>query len=526
MINFKLLLIGCALLTGAAAAQDIAVSKIANNSNDFAYYGQTGGIAAYSVGTTSCNVGNVTVAWGNSQGDPPVIASNMYKIQDGRMEQLGYTWLKPGFCAVNENSCGSCQGTPCSSLGIGCADTYGSGLNDGAGGVGKFRVNPVTGLWPSSWGAGPTGPSQIRGRLQMPANELADPSVTYFCETEYLSHHDSMAGNVRNNSSWIEARWTNSNINSLTTTGPIHMMDPAVYAWKHFHPDVMIEEIELTDEGGAGVHGYLFVASKATALTSGGYRYDYCVQNFNSDDSVGSFNVPGNCNPSNVFFRDVDHHSGSPWDNTDWTLNQTGGGLDWSTQTFAQNADANAIRWGTVFTFSFEADAQPGVAQATLGLFKSGGSRNATVFVPSSNCCSGGDITAYCSSTMNSASIIGAVLGASGSTNVADQNLSLDAHDLPLNKWSYFLMSRNQAFVPLFGGSQGNLCVGAPQIRFSGNVLNTGPGDLTFSPDFNNLPQNQIFQPGDTWNFQLWFRDNFTAPTSNTTNGVSVTFCQ
>ena len=525
MIKLSHFLLSCAFLASATSAQDIAVSRIASNSSDYAYYGTDGGIAAFSMGTTSCNVGNVVVAWGTG-GGPPVIAQNMFKIKDGRMEQLGYSWMKEGFCAVNENSCGSCQGTPCSTLGIGCADTYGSGLNDGRFGVAKFRVNPVTGEWPNSWGAGPTGPTTIRGRLQVPANELADSSVTYISESQYPHEQDQMAGNGRNNASWIRAQWNNSNLSSLATTGPIHLYNPAIYAWKHYHSDVMIEELQLTDEGGPNVHGYVFVASKATAMPGGGYRYDYCVQNFNSDDAVGSFNVPADCSPSNVFFRDVDHHSGSIWDNTDWTLNQTGGTLDWSTQTFAQNPDANAIRWGTMFTFSFEADAAPGVAQATVGLFKSGGSMNATVFVPGSNCCSGGNISTYCSSTMNSASIVGAVLTASGSTNAADQSLTLSAHDLPLNKWSYFLMSRNQTFVPLFGGSQGNLCVGSPQIRFSNNVMTTGPGNLTFSPDFNNLPQGQVFLPGDTWNFQLWFRDNFPGPTSNTTNGASVTFCQ
>lgn len=525
-MNYKHILLSFGLLAGAVSAQDMAVSRIASNSSDFAYYGTSGGIAAYSFGTTSCNVSNVIVAWGNSAGDPPVIAQNMFMIKDGRMEQLGYSWMKEGFCAVNENSCGSCQSTPCNTLGIGCADTYGSGLNDGRYGVAKFRVNPVTGLWPNSWGAGPTGPSTIRGRLQMPANELADSSVTYIAESQYPHHQDQMAGNGRNNASWIESRWNSSNLSSLTTTGQIHLYNPAIYAWKHYHPDVMIEEIELTDEGGAGVHGYLFVASKATALAAGGFRYDYCVQNFNSDDSVGSFSLPANCSPSNVFFHDVDHHSGSIWDNTDWTLNQTGGNLTWQTQTYAQNADANAIRWGTMFTFSFEADAQPGVAQATLGLFKSGGIVNATVLVPSNNCCSGGSIGTYCSSNINSGSIAGASLSGTGSTNSADQDLSLNATGLPINKWSYFLMSRSQTFVPFFGNSQGNLCVGAPQYRFSGNVLSTGAGSLSFAPDFNNLPQSQQFLPGDTWNFQLWFRDNFPGTTSNTTNGVSVTFCQ
>jgi hypothetical protein len=148
------------------------------------------------------------------------------------------------------------------------------------------------------------------------------------------------------------------------------------------------------------------------------------------------------------------------------------------------------------------------------------------VFVPSSNCCSGGDIAGYCTSNMNSASIIGAQLGATGSTNAADNNLTLNATDLPLDKFCYMIMSQSQGFVANFGGSQGNLCLGAPFYRFSSNVMITAGGSVSFSPDFNSLPQNQTFLPGSTWNFQLWFRDNNPGPTSNTTTGVAVTFCQ
>jgi hypothetical protein len=62
-------------------------------------------------------------------------------------------------------------------------------------------------------------------------------------------------------------------------------------------------------------------------------------------------------------------------------------------------------------------------------------------------------------------------------------------------------------------------------IRFSGNVLNMGNnGTAAFSPDLTNLPQNTVFLPGDTWNFQLWYRDHVLNPTSNTTDGISITF--
>jgi hypothetical protein len=42
--------------------------------------------------------------------------------------------------------------------------------------------------------------------------------------------------------------------------------------------------------------------------------------------------------------------------------------------------------------------------------------------------------------------------------------------------------------------------------------------------DLNVLPGGAVIASGEHWYFQLWFRDNFTAPTSNTTNGVTVMF--
>jgi hypothetical protein len=48
--------------------------------------------------------------------------------------------------------------------------------------------------------------------------------------------------------------------------------------------------------------------------------------------------------------------------------------MSWSTETFETNASANAIRWGTLYNFRFDANAGPidGGAEATFTLFKPG----------------------------------------------------------------------------------------------------------------------------------------------------------
>ena len=92
-------------ITATATAQDISVSEIGvnNGAESHRYYGQFGGIAAYSFATTACNVGTVPVSWRDNIKEAPVIAQNMYRIVDGRIEQLGYSFLKYSFCSLDEN---------------------------------------------------------------------------------------------------------------------------------------------------------------------------------------------------------------------------------------------------------------------------------------------------------------------------------------------------------------------------------------------------------------------------------------
>ena len=107
--------------------------------------------------------------------------------------------------------------------------------------------------------------------------------------------------------------------------------------------------------------------------------------------------------------------------------------------------------------------------------------------------------------------------------------MTLVTIDVTPNQFGYYLMSMNQGSLPLPPPSQGNLCLAHPIIRFNvmpQQILFSGPnGLMVFPVDLTNLPQNTVFQPGETWNFQCWFRDvvgqNFT---SNTSDGLSITW--
>lgn len=140
--------------------------------------------------------------------------------------------------------------------------------------------------------------------------------------------------------------------------------------------------------------------------------------------------------------------------------------------------------------------------------------------------------TAFCQATPNSTGRIGQI-SAFGSTVVAMNDLSLQVSSLPANAFVLFLAAPQQGFIPNPGSSAGNLCLnGPPILRFDrpGQIRNTGVNGATqLDLDFGALPLSTLagsIGPGSTLNFQAWHRDVTPGglPSSNFTNGVSVTF--
>jgi hypothetical protein len=130
----------------------------------------------------------------------------------------------------------------------------------------------------------------------------------------------------------------------------------------------------------------------------------------------------------------------------------------------------------------------------------------------------------YCLSvpntTGNSASI-----GFSGSSSYAANDLVLTAADCPPNQVGIFFYGPNQVFLPFGSGVR---CVGGALFRMPPVLTIDANGAAVAPLNLNGLPNpsGQISQ-GETWNFQLWFRDpgdgNFN---TNLTNALEVLFCE
>lgn len=520
------------LLVTSSAAQDLTVSRIGkyNGKDDVDLLAVSGNIAAYSFATTSCNIGDTDLPWNNETKNAPLIGTNMLRVYQGRIEHLSYSFVKYGFCSADSDG-GGCPGdctdsTPrgCDTLlNIGCADVYSASLNDGRKGGAKWEIDPVTGIWPANPPTGPVGDQAIRGRIQVLDSEITDPEAVVIIEGQYISIQDHGAGNARDNYGWrpveIAANLTASN------SGPTQKGQPAIYAWQAYADGVLIDDLAVENEGGAGVHGWMFLGSRALDLGGGLWRYEFAVQNGNSGRGVGALSIPLPCDPDIVitdpFYRGVPHHSGSPYSNAAWTFAVVGDRAEWRTDDHASDPFASAIRWGELSSFGFTANRAPAGGAASLELFVPGTPTELTgqVIAP------GALFEETCTANANSTGVPAQLIGA-GSDSVTQAELSFTITELPDDSLGYLLMSQNSDFVPFFSGSQGNLCLGSPIRRFVNDVLDSGTeGEVSTTLDFDDLPGNVEFQPGERWFFQYWYRDMNPGSTSNTTPGVSVTFC-
>jgi hypothetical protein len=165
-----------------------------------------------------------------------------------------------------------------------------------------------------------------------------------------------------------------------------------------------------TIEPEPGVDGRAFVAYKVTNPSAGVWHYEYAIHNQNLDRSIQSFSVPLGCgiNVSNIGFHAPPNPAGfandgtagnTGFSNAAWTSTQTVDTLSWNTETLAQNANANAIRFATMYNFRFDSDRPPQAATATISFFKTGTPITVGIQGPSPDVCTGATPTPFPTAT-------------------------------------------------------------------------------------------------------------------------------
>lgn len=353
-----------------SAGPDVIVSSL----NAFLKNGTVGDISAYSMATTACNVGGMVATWNPVDNTHPVIAQNLYRLENGRFEQIGLAWLKHAFCATNEPGCGTCQPTGCETMGINCADTYGSTTNAAQGSLGpRSEVNPFTGAYPFPYStAGMTG-NPIYKRLQVHNSDLdptVHPTALYFGEAIYVTSDEQAWGTNDNNASYRQVTvgaFDNGGY-LIQFTGPMAQEAFAIMAWQDQDPAVQLSYVNIPGDG------FMILGYKASPALAGGWHYEFALYNYSSHRAARSILIPTPVGAvvTNLGFHDVDYHSGEPYSGTDWAISTPPGGVLWETGSFATEPNANALRWGSLYNFRFDCDLAPGPVNANIGLFRPG----------------------------------------------------------------------------------------------------------------------------------------------------------
>jgi hypothetical protein len=549
--------VGVAVLSGNASAQctpaatsngpDVIVGDLTGPAN----YTSAGGLEALAIGTTSCNLGDVWLNWFANINQHPVIGQTLYRYQvvngAGQFDQVGQGWLKHGFFALSQGLCCSgCQSTDGTHLGVHCSDPYTASRNGTQSGAGpKWQVNANTGAYTYP-PANPSFSGTVARRVQVAITDLVPTSgstTRYFGTGHYVTPDDAAAGNQNNNESWREVTVSGSGTAwNFGFSGGTNRAEYAIMAWKDVDPAVTLNEIQVPGDG------LVIVGYRVEQIGGGLYHYEYAVQNLNNDRSIRSFSIPVGAGVvlTNIGFHDVAYHSGDGagnvnWDGTDWPDTETGSSIAWATvQTHAQNPNGNAIRWGTTYSFRFDANAAPVAGLATLEHFKIAGTSTTSVEVPGT----GGPASyAYCfgdgsgtacpcgnnsavgqqSGCLNSLATGGA-LTTSGSASVGADTLALVGNGMPDSSALYFQGTGQQAGGAGAAFGDGLRCASGTVIRLGTKVNSLGNSqyptgaDQPISVRGNNLA-------GDVRTYQIWYRNAAafcTASTFNVSNGYQV----
>ncbi|HET9315762.1 MAG TPA: hypothetical protein VFQ51_09235, partial [Vicinamibacteria bacterium] len=339
------------------------------------------------------------------------IPQNLYRMSGGatndeRFEQIGLSQVKHAFTALTQNICGyGCNGVGGTHLGSGCSDPYVASLNAGPSLGSRAWINPFTGFYPDGNSATPpnnhSGHNHTTGpvhRILTPISDLntsLNPGATYYAEGQYVTPHEyawcsTHPGecNMNNNVSYRRYNVSGTTSFSFTAAGATVRMQPAIAAW----PGATL----VTLKPAPAADGVAILGYKVTNPSPGVWHYEYAIYNQNLDRGIQSFSIPKKTGVvlSNVGFHAPTQHPGSTFDgtvgnagysSTPWTPQDTGNRVTWSSETLAQNPNANAIRWGTLYNIRFDSNRPPVLAPAILGFFKTGSPLSVNVLLPSSS---------------------------------------------------------------------------------------------------------------------------------------------
>jgi hypothetical protein len=339
---------------------------------------RAGGEVVVSPSATLKNVGTADVPWHSkfsgtfspySNDQHPFLVWAMYREDaDGAFRQLGRSDAKHAFLTLNF----SCTG--CSSdahiLGLGCEDVYGEGTNNSTGSLGPWdEISPSTGVWahcneptantPSHFDTNGDcvqdhfggGEDAFDHGMVIQESDLTVAGATYWMWAWYVVRDDV---DIFNTMGWRRVAPSLSSFWSFPLQTSL-ANGSALDAWVDPVTPPAGTANQVVD---LGKDGHLQLAVKTQNLGGGVYRYIYALQNHDFDRRVDSFQIalPAGASVSATSFADIDADGAN-----DWNIVVTPGSVTWQAQ-----AAADAMDWGTTFSFVVEVNAAPVSSQALV----------------------------------------------------------------------------------------------------------------------------------------------------------------
>lgn len=337
---------------------------------------RSGGQVVAVPSATLKNVGTADVPWYSkfsgffppyNNDQHPFLVWSAYKVKDGAMKQLGVSDVKHAFLTLNFN----CTGCDADShiLGLGCEDVYGQGTNTSNGSLApRSEINPWRGIWAHCDEGGNnvishfdqngdcnqdysgSGENGFTHGLAMEEAELGDPDARYYMHAWYVVRDDV---DIFNTMGWREMTpsfttfWSFNLVTSLQGGSPID-------AW--IDPDSPPPGSMNTSE--LFTDGHLQVGVNTQAVGGGLTRFDYAVLNHDYYREVQTFTLP--IDPA-VSVASTGYADGDTDPGNDWVATVGADSIVWQAPT-----DDDALDWGIMGSFSFEAIASVVTVQAQL----------------------------------------------------------------------------------------------------------------------------------------------------------------
>lgn len=323
------------------------------------------------------NVGTANVPWqfqfsGSfppyNTAQHPFLVWSLYRLANGRIEQLGISDVKHAFLTINLN----CEEGACEDdqiLGVGCEDVYGVLTNESYERL-SFRdeVTAHSGVWVSQGSHFDQDGDNVQDhpefnpdppfahRMLVQEADLATAGAQYFIDAWYVVRDDvdifNSMGYRRVTPSFGGSSWT------FGLSGAFQQ-GSALNAWVDPDSPGAGNANAVLDTGA----GQVRLAVKTTNLGGGQWRYDYALANHDLDRQVGRFSIPlGGASAGSFYFRDYDQNAGN-----NWTPLVTAAAITW-TKTAGKGLD-----WGVTYNFGFVSDQPPADASATLLPVEGGG---------------------------------------------------------------------------------------------------------------------------------------------------------